>query len=321
MPQNHSSSQRAFNASLFEPGALAAPGGLQTALGFASKICHEDDPIIMEMVAELNRYPYVLEYILSGTYRAPALTVGPIKLTVPVASDDPTYERLSKSIIVQFPTPTTPNILEALGIKLLQRLSASLTSVEVVSKPQHCKELRAFRKKIALAMNVLTELSGCMGKASAGADRSPVSPKRLKGRARRVSLNPDPFNCMKIATPATENQARVVCSDILLQLQGVLGVRRSLPTIFLGILTRSQHYLLVLRRPWVPDVFKHQFEDPGTPTTSPECTAQMIRAGLYLENADGFGAWRVILSANAQRYLRKARRDGAIFDIVVKKIK
>ena len=68
------------------------------------------------------------------------------------------------------------------------------------------------------------------------------------------------------------------------------------------------------------DVFKHQLEDLDTPTTSPECMAQMIRAGLYLENADGFGDWRVYLSANAQRYLRKAKRDGDIFNIVMKKI-
>ena len=49
--------------------------------------------------------------------------------------------------------------------------------------------------------------------------------------------------------------------------------------------------------------------------------AQMIRAGLYLESADGFGVWRVYLSADAQRYLRKVRSDGAMFDIVMKKIK
>lgn len=229
MPRNRSSSQRAFNANLFEPEALAAPGGLQTALSFVRKLCHDDDSLITETIAELNRYPHILEYIFSGTYRTLPFTAALVKLTPPAASDDSTCERLSRSIIAQFPTPSTPNILEALGIKLLQRLSSSLTSVEAISKAQHCKELRDFRKKIALCLNALTELSGCMGKASARADMSPVSPKRLKGRARRMSLNPDPFDCMQVATPATEDQARAMCSDILLQLQDVLGVRRSLP--------------------------------------------------------------------------------------------
>ena len=76
MLRNRTSYQPAFNASLFEPGALAAPGGLQTALGFVRNICLGDDSLIMEVVAELNRYPYVLEYILSGTRCTPALTVG-----------------------------------------------------------------------------------------------------------------------------------------------------------------------------------------------------------------------------------------------------
>ena len=83
MPRNRTSHQPAFNAGLFEPEALAAPGGLQTALGSVRKICYDEDSLIMEMVTELNRYPYVLEYILSGTHRTPALTVGLIKLTVP----------------------------------------------------------------------------------------------------------------------------------------------------------------------------------------------------------------------------------------------
>ena len=162
-----------------------------------------------------------------------------IKLTVPVASDYSVYERLSKSIIAQFPTSSAPDILEALGIKLLRRLSSSLTSIEPISKAQHGKELRDFRKKMDLSLNVLTELSGCMGKASAGGNTAPVSPKRLKGRARRLSLNSDPFDRMQLATPATEDQARAMCSDILLQLQGILGVCIFLPPVCPEILTRS----------------------------------------------------------------------------------
>lgn len=95
-------------------------------------------------------------------------------------------------------------------------------------------------------------------------------------------------------------------------------------------LTRFQHYLLVLRRPRVSDVFKHQLEtsdvsnhqlgDVGTTTASSESIVQLIRAGLYLDSADGFGDWRIFLSAKARKYLRKARRDGVIFDIVLKKM-
>lgn len=53
----------------------------------------------------------------------------------------------------------------------------------------------------------------------------------------------------------------------------------------------------------------------------PESLVQLIRTGLYLENADGFGEWPILLSAKARKYLRKASRDGVIFDIVLKKMK
>jgi len=53
---------------------------------------------------------------------------------------------------------------------------------------------------------------------------------------------------------------------------------------------------------------------------SSESIIQLIRADLYPENADGFGEWRMFLSTKAQKYLRKVRRDGAMFDIVMKKL-
>ena len=76
MPPNRTSSQRIFNTSLFEPEALAAPGGLQAALGLIRKVCCSDDFTIMEMVGGLNGRPHVLEYIFSSKLSMSVLLVG-----------------------------------------------------------------------------------------------------------------------------------------------------------------------------------------------------------------------------------------------------
>ena len=52
-----------------------------------------------------------------------------------------------------------------------------------------------------------------------------------------------------------------------------------------------------------------------------ETLVPLISAGLYLGNTDGFGEWPILLSTRARKYLRKASRDGVIFDIVLKKMK
>ena len=69
-------------------------------------------------------------------------------------------------------------------------------------------------------------------------------------------------------------------------------------------------------------MFKGQLEDLGIATAPPESIIRPIKAALYFENVQGFGEWRILLSTKAQKYLREVRRgNGAMFEIVVKKIK
>ena len=139
--------------------------------------------------------------------------------------DHRAYERLTRWIIAQFPTPATLNVMGALGIELLKRLSSSLMSVEGVSTAEHRNELREFRRKVGLSLNVLKELGGCADQASVGVNVSPISHKRPKAPSRRVQLDPGPFDSMGIAVPTTEDEVRAVCGDILPRLQSILGVR------------------------------------------------------------------------------------------------
>jgi hypothetical protein len=49
---------------------------------------------------------------------------------------------------------------------------------------------------------------------------------------------------------------------------------------------------------------------------------QPMRAALYFESAEGFGAWRILIAQRAAADLREARKkDARNFDIYVKKIK
>lgn len=228
MPRNRSSSQQTFDTNLLEPGALAAPGGLKTALDSIERVCYRDDSSIMDMIVGLSSRPHILEYTLSGTLYLPMNSMRLRKQTVLVVLDGQAYERLSKWAVAQFPTPAAPNVMEAFGVKLLQQLSSSLMSVEAVSTAEHRNELRGLRGKVGLAFNVLTEIGGCAARASVDANVSPTSRKRPKLPTRHVKLDPNPFDCMGIAVPVTEDEVRAACGDILSQLQNVLRVRASL---------------------------------------------------------------------------------------------
>ena len=49
---------------------------------------------------------------------------------------------------------------------------------------------------------------------------------------------------------------------------------------------------------------------------------QPMKGSLYLDDIEGFGEWGILLSPRAQKDLRDVRRsDGAMFRIVMKKIK
>ena len=61
-------------------------------------------------------------------------------------------------------------------------------------------------------------------------------------------------------------------------------------------------------------------KEPVTPAAYP--LVQPMKAALYFDSADGFGAWRILISTRADRDLRRARNEDAKrFAIFVKKIK
>jgi len=230
MPPNRAPPQRSFNTGLLEPKALVTPGGLQTALGSIERVCYLDDSSITEVIAGLSNRPHTLEYIFSSTLYIPVVCMSLRKQIVSVALDNQAYERLSKWIIAQFPTPVTLNVMDDLGVKLLQRLSSSLMPVEGVSTAERRNELREFRRKVGLSLNVLKELGGWTDRTPAGSNAPAIGRKRPKALVRHAQLDPHPFDCMGIEVPMTEDEVHAVCGGVLPQLQNILEVRIPSPS-------------------------------------------------------------------------------------------
>lgn len=147
-----------------------------------------------------------------------------------LALGDQPFERLSRWTVARFPTSYTPNVMEAFGIQLLQRLSSSLVPVERVVTTEQRNEIREFRRKTDIFLNVLKELDGSTDRASVDVKVSTTSRKKPKASARRLQLDPHPFDCVGITVPTTGHQVHTAYGDILLRLQGVLGVRVFLPS-------------------------------------------------------------------------------------------
>lgn len=114
-----------------------------------------------------------------------------------------------------------PNVNEALGIRLLERLSSSLMPAERVLPAEQSNELREYGRKMGLSLDALKELDGYVD----GVNVFPTSRKRLKASARKSRPNTDAFHRAKIPVPTTVHEAHTARGDILLLLKGVLGVR------------------------------------------------------------------------------------------------
>ena len=155
---------------------------------------------------------------------------------VSLAIGDKPFERLSKWTVARFPTSYTPNVMETVGIKLLQQLSSSLIPTERVVTAELRSELKESRRKTGMFLNVLKELGKNLGQALADTNAPPTSRKRSKAPARHIHFDPHPFDCVRIAVPVTMDEARTVCGDVLSQLQNVLRV-----SITLSFLLPSKH--------------------------------------------------------------------------------
>jgi len=223
-------------------------------------------------------------------------------------------------------------------MKLLRRLSSSLLFAEYPSAADAPPDLRVFWRKVELSFNVIKELEENANSTLTNGNMSPVSRKRSKQTSRNRRIDPIPFDSMGITVPTTDVEVRDAYAGVLSQLQSILEVCWCITGGLRGT-EQPQYYLLVLREPLVSEVFKSSYtkanlssERVSSPTRKKVAVDQSrslafpmiqpMKAALYFDDIEGFGEWSILLSTRAQKDLRDYKRgDGAIFRIIMKKIK
>jgi len=220
-------------------------------------------------------------------------------------------------------------------MKLLRRLSSSLLFAEYPSAADAPPDLLAFWKKVEHSFELLQ--GSQTGKAA-----------RSIGRKRGKTINPvDPFHfdSLGINVPNMDTGVHQAHAKVLSELQSILEVCGFVADIPCMMLNQPQYYLLVLRQPLVSEVFKSSYakvylveqnqakEKVPAPETETAITSdrlagpmfamiQPMKASLYFDGIEGFGEWAIQLSPRALKDLRDVKRsDGAMFRIVMKKIK
>ena len=131
------------------------------------------------------------------------------------------YEKLSGWVILEFPTPTTPNATDNLSMKLLQRLSASLLFAEYPSNEDTPRDLHEFWKQVELSSKLLQDLEVGPEASRKGYSLPPANRKRGKTLTGSGRVDPGPLG---IDVPTTEAEVQLARARILSELRSILEV-------------------------------------------------------------------------------------------------
>ena len=175
----------------------------------------------------------------------------------------------------------------------------------------------------------------------------------------RADVRAKPFADLDLDVPSNQRELSTLAGEILRDQEGVLKVRALLGTTRSKTHHSTQYFLEVLRGPARRDILSRQQElreleaatvhpprdsmvDSGAAIAAkvepPTATSQTVpwtaaasrvanvplaRAPLYLEKAKGFGEeWEIFVTDNANKQLRKLRKDSKdVFMMVMKKMR
>ena len=112
-----------------------------------------------------------------------------------------------------------------MSMRLIQRFSSSLLSMEYPSVDDSPPDLRVFWRKAGHSFNVLQELENT--KSALTRTNIFVSRKKSRMAPKIRRIDPLPFNSMGISVPTTDMEVRDAYVEVLSQLQDILEVRGS----------------------------------------------------------------------------------------------
>ncbi|KAJ3739795.1 hypothetical protein DFH05DRAFT_1546449 [Lentinula detonsa] len=147
-------------------------------------------------------------------------------------------------------------------------------------------------------------------------------------RTKSKVLDPRPFKILDVEVPSSRVEADKLTLQVLKSLENILDfyllylrgtdIGTAIKTSFVSCAVAESAGIQDV----VPGSHQENQTSPveDTPLAFPK--VQPMKSALHFDSIEGFGAWYIIISQNAETQLRtKHRKDKISFDIIIKKIK
>ncbi|KAG7450843.1 uncharacterized protein BT62DRAFT_1001658 [Guyanagaster necrorhizus] len=290
------SPKQRYRSDLFSPEKFASAHLLDSALeelkGILTK--HNFKHVFQDLLD--NESPRVLLLVLSCSYIFTALSE-----TTPLIS----------WLLESFPSEPA-NYDATVHYNIISRISTELISSSLIKEKEPCAR---YHEIAQIAPKVLKSLVSFLGRIGSEhyegkAHMSKFQQTKEDGPFAFVKKD---FDILKIDIPETSSETSVSMDHVLQSQKDTLK-------FYLELLRRPEIYVSLKEHCIVSE---EERIAPG-PVVEPPSAYPIVQPmkALYFDTTDGFGKWTVIISTNADNFLRRThKKDLYTFNITVKKIK
>ncbi|PBL01521.1 hypothetical protein ARMGADRAFT_984178 [Armillaria gallica] len=292
------SRKRIYRSDLFAPEKLTSTDALERALQELQSILTKDN--FSHIFQELfdNESPDTILLVFSSLSETTSLT---------------------SWFLESFPSEAADYDV-TIHYKTISWLSTELLSSPFVAEKDLCAR---YHEAAQIAPNVLQYLDSFLHSVQHHNKKGKAKPSQWKlpqvNRADgTTTLVEKYFDVLNVNIPKTPSQAAILVDHILQSQRDTL-----------------KFYLKLLRRPEISTSLKECFIVSASPIELEKNTSgivaklpsaypivQPMKSALYFDTADGFGDWTVVISTNADKFLRRAhKKKPSTFDATVEKIK
>ncbi|KAK0207600.1 hypothetical protein IW262DRAFT_1469183 [Armillaria fumosa] len=312
------SRKRLYRSDLFSAEQLTSRDALESAVEELQSILrkHNLKYVLQELVD--NEVPRTLALVLSSKLTPSSYSDGISSSYIFTALGQTTL--LISWLLESFPTEAS-NYEATIHYKVISCLSTELNSSDFVED----KELCARSQKVAdIIPKVLQYLVSFLRPIDIGLEHynkkgKARQPQKMPQEAKRegaTSLVKKYFDVLNVDMPETSSEASALV-DYVLQSQ------KEMLKFYLELLCRPG-VSLSLKEHCVTSAFPIE-DGKNAPGSAVEPFAYPIvhlMKALYFDTAEGFGQWTVIVSSDADNFLRSThKKDISTFNVTVKKIK